>query len=64
MHYGGRVHAAGAAEELGALEQANIARSEQAIVALGARWRNEADTLPGAQRRGGNTYKSRYIADA
>ncbi len=58
------VHAAGAAEELCALEQANIARSEKAIAALGASGRNKADTLPGAQRGRRNADKSRDIADA
>ena len=46
MHDGGRVHAARATKELGALQQADIARAEQAIVAFGARRGDQADATP------------------
>ncbi len=61
---GGRIEASRAAQENGALQQANIGFGEKAITAPRALRRDEAQGFPGAQRRGRNAYAACHLADA
>jgi len=64
MNDSGRIEAASAAEKNRALEQAHIRFGIKTVTALRALRRNEAECLPGAQRRRRNADAARHFADA
>jgi hypothetical protein len=64
MHDGGGIQAAGAAEKQRALQEAHVGFGIQAIAALGALRRNQAELFPGAQRRGRDFHATRDLTDA
>jgi len=64
VHDGGGIQAARAAQENGALQQADVGFGVHAVTALGALWRNEAEGFPGAQCGRGNRKPAGHCGNA
>jgi hypothetical protein len=64
MNNGDRIEAASAAEKNRPLEQAHIRFGIKTVAALCALRCNQAECLPGTQRRRRNTHAARHFADA